>query len=271
MKKTFLALAIIGILNHSCKDTDVLNPNDLKSTQASQDHLIAESIFNDIGHVVKEALHNEGESKSYPNYTLINSNPSDVDTLIIDFGNTNCLHNGKLRKGIINVTFTGKYSDYLSVITTTFDNYYVNNSLVQGERILTNQGETDTISGRIRFKIDINNASIMTPDGLINWQSNVTQEWVSGQETYSDITDDRYIIRGSGSGNNVNGNPFQFTIIDTLNLDFNCLPYCKIKSGTTKISPDNYTDRIINYGDSICDCNVNVLIDEHTHLIVVDY
>ena len=272
MNKTFLALGIITILLYSCKDADVLNPNDLTSTQSCQDHLIAESIFNDAGHIVKEALQNAGEAKSYPKYNLINLNPSDIDTLIIDFGNTNHLHNGKLRKGIINVTFTGKYSEYLSVITTTFDNYYVNNNLVQGEVILTNQGETDTITGKIRFTINIQNASVMTPNGLINWQSSITQEWVSGQDTYSEISDDKYIITGSGSGNNVNGMPFQFTIMDTLNLDFSCLPpYCKIKSGKTKISPNNYTDRIINYGDSLCDCNVNVLIEENTHLIVVNY
>ena len=172
MKETFLALGFMTAILYSCKDADVLNPNDLTSTQSCQDHLIAESIFNDVGYIVKEALQNAGESKSYPKYNLINFNPSDIDTLIIDFGNTNHLHNGKLRKGIINITFTGKYSDYLSVITTTFDNYYVNNNLVQGERILTNHGETDTINGTMRFTINIQNASIMTHNGLINWQTN---------------------------------------------------------------------------------------------------
>ena len=167
MKETFLALGFMTAILYSCKDADVLNPNDLTSTQSCQDHLIAESIFNDVGYIVKEALQNAGESKSYPKYNLINFNPSDIDTLIIDFGNTNHLHNGKLRKEIINITFTGKYSDYLSVITTTFDNYYVNNNLVQGERILTNHGETDTINGTMRFTINIQNASIKIQDWLV--------------------------------------------------------------------------------------------------------
>ena len=36
---------------------------------------------------------------------------------------------------------------------------------------------------------------------------------------------------------------------------------CLIKSGAVRISPDGYTDRIINYGDSLCDCNLILTID----------
>ena len=41
-------------------------------------------------------------------------------------------------------------------------------------------------------------------------------------------------------------------------------------SGKAKISPNGYADRIINYGDSICDCNFDVTINGTTYPIVVN-
>jgi hypothetical protein len=268
MKKTFLTLSILTVLLYACKEEDVINTPALTSTQACQDNLTAESIFNDVGRIVEEGFTDNGQSKSCPNYNLMNANTSDIDTLIINFGSTNCLHNSKLRRGIINITYTGKYRDSLSVITSTFDNYYMNDNLVQGERIITNQGRNS--NGNVWFIIDINNASIMTANGLINWQSNRVREWLDGENTYFDLSDDRYKITGTASGNGVNGNAFTMIITDTLNLDLGCLPYCVIKSGTAKISPNGYADRIINYGDSLCDCNIDVIINESTYPIVME-
>jgi hypothetical protein len=249
MKKTFLALSILTIVLYACK--------------ASQDHLTAESIFDEIGRIVEEGLQANGKSQACPSYSLLNDN-----TLIIDFGSTNCLHNGKLRKGKINITYTGNYRDSLSVITTTFDNYHVNDKLIQGERIVTNQGGNN--SGNLWFTIVVNNASITTTNGTINWESNRIREWVNGQNTYN-IDDDRYQITGSANGNGVNGNAFTMTILDPLNVDLGCLSSssCIIKSGTAKISPTGYADRIINYGDSLCDCNVDVIINGTTYPLVI--
>ena len=246
MKKNLLALSIIAILLYACKEEDVINSPELASTQACQDNLTAESIFNDVGRTVEEGLQDNNQGKSCPNYSLENEN-----TLIINFGSANCLNNndGKLRRGAINVTFTGKYYDSLSVITTTFDNYYLNNNLVVGERIVTNQGRNSL--GNMWFTIDVNNASITTSNGIINWESNRVREWVNGESTYSDISDDSYKVTGSASANGVNGNAFTMIITDTLNVDLGCLPSCIIKSGTAIISPNGYEDRIINYGDSL--------------------
>ena len=268
MKKTFLTLSILTVLLYACKEEDVINTPELTSTQACQDHLTAESIFNDVGRIVEEGFTDNGQNKSCPNYNLMNANSSDIDTLTINFGDGECPPiYGKIRTGKIIITYTGKYRDSLSVITTTFDNYYVNYNLVQGERIATNKGRNS--NGNMWFTIDINNASITTSNGTINWESNKVREWANGENTYFDISDDRYKITGTASGNGVNGNTFTMTISDTLNIDLGCLPYCVIKSGTAEISPNGYSDRIINYGDSLCDCNVNVIINRNTYPIVI--
>jgi hypothetical protein len=268
MKKNYLVLSILAIIFNSCKQEDVFNPNILESTQACQDHLTAESIFDDLGIIIQEGLQDNGQSKSYPNYNLINADTSDVYTLIIDFGSINFLYSSKLRRGKINVTYSGKYFDIYSITTGTFDNYHVNNFLVEGEIIVTNQGINS--NGNMWFTVAINNASITSSSGTINWESEKVIELVKGENTYSDISDDGYKITGSASGNGINGNSFTSTITDTLISDLNCLPACIIKSGSTIVSPTGYNDRTINYGDSLCDCNIDVIIDGNTYLIVVD-
>jgi len=268
MKKTFLALCSIAVLLYACKDEDVINNNDLTSTQATQDHLFAEQTFIDIGMIVTEGFLESGVNKSCVSYNLINNNTLDIDTLIINFGTTNCLVNGKLRRGKLVSTYTGRYHDSLSIITTTFDNYYVNNNLVQGERVITNQGRN--IDENMCFTISVNNASIVTNNGIINWSSNRTKEWVGGIATYGNINDDRYKITGSANGIGVNNNSFSVKITDNLNIDLACLPSCVVKSGTAKISPNGYENRIINYGDSSCDCNFDITINGTNYPIVVN-
>jgi hypothetical protein len=266
MIKTFLAVSILSVLLYSCKEEDVINNPELTSTQACQDHLTAENIFSDVGRIVEAGLKDNGQNKGCPSYNMINSDTSESGILIIDFGSANCLHNGKLRSGKINIAYSGKYRDSSSVITTTFDNYHVNNNLVQGERISINKGINN--KGNMWFTIEVNDASIGTSNGAINWESNLVREWINGKNTYLDISDDEYKITGSASGNGVNGNSFKMTIIDTLNVHLGCLPSCVIKSGTAKIKPNGYADRIINYVDSLCDCNIDVLINGTNYPIV---
>ena len=236
MKKIVLALSILTLLLYSCKDEDVIINNELASTQASQDHLVAEKIFNNIGRVVEDGFMDNDENKNCPSYTLINTNTTDQDTMIIDFGNGNpdcfsAIYNN-LKRGKIIVIYTGKYRDSLSVMTTTFDNYHVNNNLVQGERIVTNKGIN--INGNICFTIEVNNASINTSNGTINWESIQEREWVEGSATPSGIFDDSYSITGSASGNGVNGNSFTMSITEPLYVDLGCLPSCIIKSGKAR-------------------------------------
>ena len=166
MKKTFLAICSIAVLLYACKDEDVINNPDLESTQATQDHLFAEQTFNDVSRIVKEGFLESGASKSCASYNLINNNSLDIDTLIINFGTTNCLQNGKLRKGKVVITYSGEYHDSLAIITTTFDNYHINNNLVQGEIVVINQGKNN--NGNMHFTTSVNNASIITNNGIIN-------------------------------------------------------------------------------------------------------
>ena len=267
--KYFVLIFILLFVFNSCTEDEVILTPELSSTQASQDNLIAESIFNDVLRIVEYGISNNNKGNQYPKFTILNNDTSNIDTLLINFGNTNYLYNNKLRKGIINVTYSGSYRDSLSVITTTFDNFYINNKLIQGEMIVTNNGKN--ISQNLFYNINVNNASINTDNGVINWQSNSTRELITGAETYLDYTDDIYKITGTSTGNAANGNGFSVEIIDPLHMDLSCLPYCVITSGSSKISPNGYPTRTIYYGDSTCNCNVDVVTDKGTYPLVIGY
>tara|TARA_B100000767_G_scaffold239714_1_gene235095 strand:+ start:348 stop:1139 length:792 start_codon:yes stop_codon:yes gene_type:complete len=263
MKNTLLAACSIALLLYSCKDQDVINNPELTSTQATQDHLFAEQTFNDVARIVEEGFLTPGIKGSFPSYNLIDNN-----TLIINFG-TNCIYNQKLYSGKIIVTYSGNYRDSLSLITTNFDNYHVNNNLIQGERIVTNEGRNS--NGNMWFTIAVNNGSITTPqNGTINWESNSTREWISGQNTNYNILDDTYKISGNASGNSANGNDFNALITNPLVIHLDCYSSCLAKSGTAKVSPNGYPDRIIDYGDSICDCNFDVTINGINYPILIN-
>ena len=276
MKRPILTLSILTILLYACKDKDVINTPEQTSTQASQDHLFAENTFNDINRVVEDGFNDNGLSKSScANYKSMASDSSDADTLIIDFGEVDCLDEyGKLRRGKIIVIYTAPYQDSLAQISTTFDHYYVNSTnWVQGSRTVTNLGRN--IDGDMVFDIAVD-ANITTEIGRIDWISNRTRFWTDGRNTTQYPFDDIYKVMGSASGNGLNNRDFTVNITDSLEVNLGCLlptitynKRCAIVSGKVKVTPDGYAAREIDYGMGGCNCDFSVTINGKTYLVVV--
>ena len=276
MKKTILTLSILTILLYACKDENIINTPEQTSTQASQDHLFAENTFNDINRVVEDGFNDNGLSKSScANYKSMASDSSDADTLIIDFGEVDCLDEyGKLRRGKIIVIYTAPYQDSLAQISTTFDHYYVNSTnWVQGSRTVTNLGRN--ADGDMVFDIAVD-ANITTEIGRIDWISNRTRFWTDGRNTTQYPFDDIYKVMGSASGNGLNNRDFTVNITDSLEVNLGCLlptitynKRCAIVSGKVKVTPDGYAARIIDYGMGGCNCDFSVTINGKTYLVVV--
>ena len=276
MKKIILTLSILTILLYACKDENIINTPEQISTQASQDHLFAENTFNDINRVVEDGFNDNGLSKSScANYKSMASDSSDADTLIIDFGEVDCLDEyGKLRRGKIIVIYTAPYQDSLAQISTTFDHYYVNSTnWVQGSRTVTNLGRN--VDGDMVFDIAVD-ANITTEIGRIDWISNRTRFWTDGRNTTQYPFDDIYKVMGSASGNGLNNRDFTVNITDSLEVNLGCLlptitynKRCAIVSGKVKVTPDGYAARKIDYGMGGCNCDFSVTINGKTYLVVV--
>ena len=54
--------------------------------------------------------------------------------------------------------------------------------------------------------------------------------------------------------------------------DLSCLSSnsCIITSGEAELIPNGFSTRIINYGDSICDCNYSVTLNGTEYFVVVN-
>lgn len=263
---TFLLSFFILI---SCQEDKIIETG----TVTSQDYIFAENLFNDVGRIVEDAFYDNGESKTCPSYTLMNADTSDMDTIVVNFGDgipDDCLSYGKERRGKIIITYTGKYRDSLSVINTTFDHYYINDNWIQGTRRVTNNGRNS--NGNVNYSIEIIDASI-TGIGTIHWESIRNREWIEGFSTFSNPFDDKYIVSGSANGNSSSGQNFEIDITEDLYINLSCFQKntCIITSGQVELIPEGFSNRTINYGDKdSCDCNYSVTLNEDEYFIVVN-
>ena len=119
MKKTNISLIILSLfMFFSCKDDNVAKIPPAISKQSSQDYLLAEKMFCEVGRIIEEGMNVNDVFKNVT-YYMQNSNSLNPDTLNIDFGISTIL-NGNDCKGEIEIIFAGNYSDSGTVITSTF-------------------------------------------------------------------------------------------------------------------------------------------------------
>jgi hypothetical protein len=236
---------------------------DLDTTSAS-DNAKADDAFNDILAVVDKAVKDNG-LRDLCDPTVTFDTLSTPRTITIDFGDVNCTaSNGRLRRGRINVAYTGRYRDQGTVITITPQNYYVNNNLVLGTKTVTNMGLDS--NDHPYFTVVVN-GSLTAADGswVATHQAQRIRTWIAGYNT-PELSDDEYLITGTGNGVNRNGLPYALTITQPLHVKLSC-PF--IVAGTVQITPASRPTRTIDYGNGSCDSTFTVSVNGHTFTITI--
>lgn len=281
--RSLLAFALLGFLSSACKkekkeeiDTD---------TQSSSDNSLAESSFNDVTSIADEA--NEGSLSTFrdmgtdgllsacSNIVRLHADSSNADTLLISFGfnngnnvNVNCLcADGRYRRGVINVIYTGKYRDSLSTHTISFTNYYVNDNQMLGTKTVTNNGRN--AAGHPTFSIVVNGTiQLANNGGTLVWNATRNREWIAGYNTFGpgNWNDDVYLVTGSSTGTSASGNTFSSSITSPLKRALNCR---WIESGTVDFTPSGKPTRTLDYGNGNCDDQATVTINGTVHQITL--
>ena len=255
----------------SCKDENVIHSVNQQNLQSSHDYLLFEKTLFDIEREIEHALIATGTTKNLPMYISLNADSTDQDTLIINFGEENYLHLGHLKRGEIISIYNKFIYNSNSQITTTFNNFYINNNLIQGKMYLENNGSNQ--NGFLEFSLTVDSMSMYTNNGSIDISNgNYIKQLVSGYNTQYQYLDNIYKLTGNAQGNSSNNNNFSLEISDSLNMNLSCFESssCIITEGTSKLIPDGYEERIINYGDSSCDCDINAVIGEDIHPIIIN-
>lgn len=255
----------------SCKDENVIHSVNQQNLQSSHDYLLFEKTLFDIEREIEHALIATGTTKNLPMYISLNADSTDQDTLIINFGEENYLHLGHLKRGEIISIYNKFIYNSNSQITTTFNNFYINNNLIQGKMYLENSGSNQ--NGFPEFSLTVDSMSMYTNNGSIDISNgNYIKQLVSGYNTQYQYLDNIYKLTGNAQGNSSNNNNFSLEISDSLNMNLSCFESssCIITEGTSRLIPDGYEERIINYGNNSCDCDINAVIGEDIHPIIIN-
>ncbi len=271
MKKITLAFTVMMaalLMFSSCKKN---NPVD-NDFSAVKDDAFAESTFDNVTNLADEAyaLSTNGHFKSSDNIFLGDCATVTLDTttfpyeMTIDFGDTNCLGtDGRYRRGKIIVTFTGRYWRPGTIITTTFDEYYVNDNQVEGTKVVTNNGFND--AGNMNWDIAVNGMiTLANGEGTITWNSQRNREWIEGISTPFNRWDNIYLITGDAHGERANGLHWTRQITNPLRIELACR---FIVSGTVKVIPEGKPVRILDFGDGNCDNEATVTVNGNTYTI----
>jgi hypothetical protein len=260
--------AVLAIFITGCKKETV----ELEDKTLSEDDAYAEKTFEDVGDMSDEAydIGTGNHLKAFPGDRMFLSECATVtlDTtvmpreLTIDFGEENCLcRDGKFRRGKIIITFNGRYRHPGTVITTGFEDYYVNDKKIDGTKVLTNMGEND--NGNLYFTIEVVGVIQREDGSTFSWNSSREREWIQGSDT-GNRWDDIYLITGTAEGIRPNGLTWEREIIIPLRVELACR---FIVSGSIELRPEGRPVRLLDYGDGACDNEATVTINGETFTI----
>ena len=263
-------LLIITSIMFSCQDDNLLENLDQNNLQACYDYALIEKTIVDIEREIEHAFISTQTTKNLPNYISLNNDTSNQDTLIINFGEDNFLHLGHIKRGEIIIIYNKFLYDNGANISTTFTDFYINNNLVQGNIVLSNIGFNE--NENLEFSLEINNLSLNTENGIINLSGNYNKEMVEGFSTQYQYLDNIFHVSGNATGNSVNNNSFNINISDSIIYNLSCFQTssCIITKGLTQVNPSIYDQRILDYGNGNCDCEISAIIEEENYPLIIN-
>lgn len=184
--------------------------------------------------------------------------------LIIDFGTNNCkCDDNKYRRGKIIVTYTGKYFRQGTVVTQSFDNYFVNDHKIMGTRTITNKGRNAL--DRMYWEIVVAGQIVKANNGAtITWNCQRTREWVAGEG--QGHANWEFAITGVANGSSNSGLSYSCEISQELIKKTAC-PW--IVSGVMAIQPNGKPAIGLNYGNGDCDNIIFATINGKTVTILL--
>jgi hypothetical protein len=272
-----MACCLITLSISACKKDSETADSD---TQPAQDNSLAESNYNDANNMIDASVA-VGSSFSMRMATgqpgariedvLGGCTQVSVDTtssprkVIIDFGPNNCeCVDGRKRRGKIIATWTGRYRDAGTVVTISYENYFVNDNQIKGTHKTTNLGLNN--ASHLVYKIEVDGSIVKANNGgTVTWTSTRQREWLQGSNTPFNILDDVYAISGTASGTVASGQAYTIAIIQPLIRNMSCQWF---ESGKVEVTPAGRLTRTLDYGSSGCDNKATVTIGNNNTINV---
>ncbi|TAE37793.1 MAG: hypothetical protein EAY66_05120 [Sphingobacteriales bacterium] len=267
---SFIMLGIITLTFTACKKDKALT-DDITDTAAVDENAQADETFSDVFTSISnfsaesDASFTTNEPKtqlldlktlaiaSNPTITVLPKGITWPKTVTFDFG-TGTTKNDITRKGKIIAVYSKKFKETGAVITITFDNYYVNDTQIEGNKTITNNGKNT--AGNYTFSIAVAKSKINDKRGTFTYEATRTLEWTKGENTAT-IVDDEYAITGTSIGVNSKGISFTTNITSPL---IKKIGWPFLVAGIIEIKPSNKTLRVLNYGNGELDAKATLTI-----------
>jgi len=261
---TISAIAVTCFLLSGCSK-ETVNTLTQKESNADKNSVFAQQTFDQEQGIVDGAILTPGSFKSTDAGMAISSECLTVTfnlaalpmSATLDFGTSNCLcSDGKNRRGKIIVTFNGPLRDSMNYVSSTFENYFVNDNQVIGTRVVTNKGHN--IDGHLNYDVITDGSIIMANSGgTITYTTNHNREWTAGENTPLVMADDLYTLRGSSAGITVTNQAFTIVITTPLVWNVSC---SHIVSGAFDLTPAGEVTRTVDFGNGDCDAIATVTV-----------
>jgi len=238
-----------------------------------------DQVANDLSDIVDDQYFSENptgksiaptETNSLPSCAIVTRTMTATSwTRTINFGTSGCaMPNGAVLKGIIRVSGALPYTTTNYVITYTFDGFYYNDFLVQGNRTVTRSLGTSTYQANVHpiCVMDMN-MTFTNATGVYTRVGTRTRECVEGYNSIIVWINNVYVVTGNWTTTFPNGNVHTNAISSTtpIRIRLNC-DY-RVVSGIVNITRPNHT-AVLDYGAGTCDNVATISIDGGTPISI---
>lgn len=262
-RKNLLLFAFFWMILWSCKSTDGNGGN---TTMVDNDMSLVSDITkieDEVNRLLYWVEHTEQKrqstSSNFPDCATVTwdtlSSPKKV---VIDFGASPCkcsALDNKYRKGKITVSYTGDFRAIGTQHTITTENYAAG----FGSKLYNYS---------IQITMTVVSSTEYTLDEVISFQKSSNQtvtrnatrkmKWLSGNNTLLDLSDDVFVVSGSGSGKDAEDKNYSYDVSESeaIKHDISCK---WLYQGVINLSPEGKNTRAIQY--LTCDSYANVVIN----------
>jgi hypothetical protein len=269
LMRTFILSALISLIGlTACEDDQVA---DVSSETVLEETAFAENVFSNITYLLEEAT--GISSLSHGRFiggfgpkgcaTCIVDEPEEggyPKVITLDYGEGCESRGGMIIQGKIVTTITSPRDEAGASISTTFEDFYVNDHHIEGTY-------THTFVSAYVHTATLEGGKITTPEGeTFTRESTHTHEMISGMDT-EEYSDDVFQITGASNGVTPEGVSYSKTITNPLISSKDC-PW--ITSGTIETVIDEVTS-VIDFGEGECDNVATVTEDGETEEITMDF
>ncbi len=228
--------------------------------------VVMDAAFEDIDDMVTISMSatdgpNEGRTATGHDDRLLCANvihDSENQTITIDFGDGCEDPRGRVRSGIINISYTGRRFQPGSVITTTFDNFSVDGIKVEGTRTVINITEiVDNHLSSPKFSITLDGGKLTWPDGTFATRNiDRVRTWVRALNP----VDDENHVDGTANGINKEGVEYSMGITETLVFKRRCRFEGRVFIPVSGIKEVNKGGQryVVDFGNGTCDNIISV-------------